>query len=153
MNPDQRQYVISSLLIYTNLQNGWMLTFAMPFITSDPAVLACIDPEAANIVFDSGIPFVLVLLDATDIMPVTRRFNNALGDHPNTPSVNLVHYILTANLDFVDSGSFQFWVSLTSGILADESIVKFEEIQLRVVEDEGPETTIPNRTSTVQRSE
>jgi pyrimidine-specific ribonucleoside hydrolase len=99
-----------------------------------------IDPVAANIVFESGIPIVLVPLDATDGVPITRRFYNALGDHLNTPSANVVYEILTANLGFVDSGGFQFWDSLTAAIFTDESIATFEEIRLTVIEEEGPES-------------
>ena len=43
-------------------------------------------------------------------------------------------------LDFVDSGGFQFWDSLTSAIFTDESIASFEEMQLKVVEEEGQES-------------
>lgn len=99
-----------------------------------------IDPFAANVVFNSGAPIILVPLDATKDVPITRRFHRALGDNRNTPSANLVHDILTANLDFVDSGGFQFWDSLTSAIFTDPSVATFEEFQLTVVEEEGPES-------------
>lgn len=99
-----------------------------------------IDPVAANIVFDSGIPIILVPLDATSDVPVTRSFHRALDKNRNTPSANLVYDILTSNLGFVDSGGFQFWDSLTSATFTDESIVAFEEIPLVVVTDEGPES-------------
>ena len=99
-----------------------------------------IDPVAANIVFNSGIPVVLVPLDATREVPVTRSFYNALGNNKNTPSANLVYDILAANLDFVDSSGFQFWDSLTAAIFTDESIATFEKFQLTVVEQEGPES-------------
>lgn len=99
-----------------------------------------IDPVAANIVFKSGIPIVLVPLDATKDVPVTRSFYRALGNNLTTPAANLVYEILTANLGFVDSGGFQFWDSLTSAIFTDQSIVTFEEMQLTVVEEEGPES-------------
>jgi len=84
-----------------------------------------IDPVAANIVFDSGAPITLVPLDATRDVPVTRKFYNALGNNLNTPSANLVHELLTANLDLVNSGGFQFWDTLTSAIFTDESIATF----------------------------
>lgn len=99
-----------------------------------------IDPVAANIVFNSGAPIILIPLDATKDVPVTRRFYRALGDNRDTPSANLVYDILTANLGFVDSGGFQFWDSLTSAIFTDQSIAAFEEMQLTVVEEEGPES-------------
>jgi inosine-uridine nucleoside N-ribohydrolase len=51
-----------------------------------------------------------------------------------------VHEVLGANLDFVDSGGFQFWDSLTAAIFTDESLAEFEVYDLRVVEQEGPES-------------
>lgn len=99
-----------------------------------------IDPTAANIVFNSGIPVTLVPLDATRDVPVTRNFYKILEKNRATPSANLVYDMLTANLDFVDSGGFQFWDSLTAAIFTDASIAKFEEMELTVVEAEGPES-------------
>jgi len=99
-----------------------------------------IDPVAANIVFDSGVPITLIPLDATRDVPITRKFYTALGDNLNTSSANIVHDILTANLDFIDSGGFQFWDTLTSVVFTDESIANFEEMQLSVVEEEGPDS-------------
>jgi pyrimidine-specific ribonucleoside hydrolase len=99
-----------------------------------------IDPVAANIVFKSGIPIVLIPLDATDDVPVTRNFYNALEKNRNTPIAKLVYELLTANLDFLDSGGFQFWDSLTSSTFTDQSITKFKELNLSVVEEEGPES-------------
>lgn len=99
-----------------------------------------IDPLAANIVFKSGIPIILVPLDATDDVPVTRNFYQALEKNRNTPAAKLVYDLLRANLDFVDSGGFQFWDSLTSATFTDQSIVKFEELNLSIAEEEGPES-------------
>ena len=99
-----------------------------------------IDPTAANIVFNSGVPVILVPLDATEDVPVTRNFYNTLENNRNTPPANLVYDMLTANLDFVDSGGFQFWDSLTAAVFTDHSIATFEEMQLTVVEEEGPES-------------
>jgi inosine-uridine nucleoside N-ribohydrolase len=99
-----------------------------------------IDPVAANIVFKSGIPIVLIPLDATDDVPVTRDFYKALDKNRNTPTAKLVYELLTANLDFVDSGGFQFWDSLTSASFTDQSILTFKELKLNVVEEEGLES-------------
>ena len=99
-----------------------------------------IDPSAANIVFNSGVPLILVPLDATRDVPVTRDFYKTLGNNRSTPTAQLVYDMLTANLDFVDSGGFQFWDSLTAAIFTDPSIANFEEMELTVVEEEGPES-------------
>jgi pyrimidine-specific ribonucleoside hydrolase len=99
-----------------------------------------VDPVAANVVFNSGIPIILVPLDATQDVPVTRNFYNTLDKNRNTPMSNLVYELLTANLDFVDSGGFQFWDSLTAAVYTDPGIAAFKDVQLVVVEDEGPES-------------
>jgi pyrimidine-specific ribonucleoside hydrolase len=99
-----------------------------------------IDPIAANIVFNSGVPVILVPLDATKDVPVTRNFYQALEQNRGTSSADLVYEMLTANLDFVDSGGFQFWDSLTAGIFTDQSIATFKDMELTVVESEGSES-------------
>lgn len=99
-----------------------------------------IDPAAANIVLSSGIPIILVPLDATKDVPVTRNFYQVLEKNRETSSANLVYDMLTANLGFVDSGGFQFWDSLTAAIFTDPSIATFEDMELTVVEEEGPES-------------
>jgi pyrimidine-specific ribonucleoside hydrolase len=99
-----------------------------------------IDPTAANIVLNSGIPIILVPLDATQDVPVTRNFYQALEKNRDTSAANLVYEMLTANLGFVESGGFQFWDSLTAAIFTDPSIASYEEMQLTVVEEEGPES-------------
>jgi len=99
-----------------------------------------IDPSAANIVFNSGIPIVLVPLDATKDVPVTRNFYKALGKNRNTPTATLVYELLTANLDFVDSGGFQFWDTLTAAVFTDQSIASFQDFSVVVVEEEGSES-------------
>lgn len=99
-----------------------------------------IDPKAANIVFQSGVQIILVPLDATKDVPVTRQFYKALDKNRNTPAASLVYEILTTNLDFVDSGGFQFWDSLTAALFTDPGIASFEDMQLSVVEEEGMES-------------
>ena len=99
-----------------------------------------IDPVAANIVLNAGVPIILVPLDATQAVPVTRNFYETLGKNLNTPTANLVYEMLTANLGFVDSGGFQFWDSLTAAIFTDESIASFQDFSVVVVEDEGSES-------------
>jgi inosine-uridine nucleoside N-ribohydrolase len=81
-----------------------------------------------------------VPLDATQDVPVTRNFYKVLDKNRNTPTANLVYDMLTANLDFVDSGGFQFWDSLTSAVFTDQNLASFKDVQLVVVEDEGSES-------------
>jgi inosine-uridine nucleoside N-ribohydrolase len=99
-----------------------------------------IDPAAANITLASGIPFTLVPLDATKHVPITRRFYNALGDWQDTPAAQFVFDVLTAELEFVESGGFQFWDSFTAVVATDETLARIEPGEIRVVEEEGAES-------------
>jgi inosine-uridine nucleoside N-ribohydrolase len=99
-----------------------------------------IDPTTANVVFNSGIPIILVPLDVTKDVPVTRTFYRTLEKHRDTSSAALVYDMLTANLGFVDSGGFQFWDSLTAAIVTDPTIAQYEQMELTVIEAEGPES-------------
>jgi pyrimidine-specific ribonucleoside hydrolase len=97
-----------------------------------------IDPAAADIVFESGVPVTLVPLDATREVPVTRGFHRSLSRQARSPEAEFVHEMLNANLDFVDSGGFQFWDTLTAAAFADESLVEFDVFELQVVLEDGP---------------
>ncbi|MHA2363801.1 MAG: nucleoside hydrolase, partial [Candidatus Hodarchaeales archaeon] len=54
-----------------------------------------IDPHAADIVFKSGVPIMLIPLDATNKVPVTEDFRTNLGNVMQTPEANIVHQLLT----------------------------------------------------------
>ena len=99
-----------------------------------------IDPHAAGIVFDSGVPITLVPLDATQHAPVTMGFYQRLESLHSGAEASLVYDLLTANLGFVESGGAQFWDSLTAAIVTDESLATFETYELQVVEEEGVES-------------
>ena len=99
-----------------------------------------IDPAAANIVLASGAPVTLVPLDATQSVPVTRRFYNTLEGRRDTPSAQFMFDVLTAELEFIDSGGFQFWDSFTAAIATDETLARIEPGEIVVVEEEGAES-------------
>lgn len=99
-----------------------------------------VDPSSANTVFNAGAPVTLVPLDATRDAPITSRFYQTLEEQRASPEADFVYDLLTANLEFVRSGGFQFWDSLTAAILTDESLATFKPYNIRVVEEEGPES-------------
>ena len=96
-----------------------------------------VDPRAANVVLESGAPITLAPLDATRDAPVSMPFYKRLEAQRASPEADFVYDLLTANLDFVESGGFQFWDSLTAAIFTDESLATFEMRELVVVEDVG----------------
>jgi pyrimidine-specific ribonucleoside hydrolase len=99
-----------------------------------------VDPHAAALVFQSGVPVTLVPLDATNDAPVTIRFFNRLKDNHITPEANFVFDVLTKNYDFLRSGGYYFWDPLAAAILTENSLARFETKTLTVIEEEGPES-------------
>jgi pyrimidine-specific ribonucleoside hydrolase len=95
-----------------------------------------IDPRAANLVFSSGVPVTLVPLNATRYAPVTTRFLRCAQDHRTTAEAGFVYDMLVANYDFIQTGGFQFWDSLTAAIATDESLATFETLNLMVLEED-----------------
>ncbi len=104
-----------------------------------------IDTHAANIVLESGAPVTLVPLNATRHVPVTTEFYRCIQNNHPTPEAAFVYEVLKANYDFIETGGFQFWDSLTAAIFLDNRLAEFEDMELVVVEAEGPSSglTLP----------
>lgn len=107
-----------------------------------------IDPVAANLVLASGARVVLVPLDATQQVPITRRFYNTLGKARATPVANFVYDVLATQRDFINNGGFEFWDTLTSAVALHPDLTRFESRDIRVVEEEGNQSgwtqTVPD---------
>lgn len=99
-----------------------------------------IDPLSANLTLASGAPVTLVPLDATNHVPITRRFYNTLKEWQDTPAARFMFDVLTAELEFVESGGLQFWDSFTAAVATDETLARIEPREIVVVEEEGPES-------------
>jgi pyrimidine-specific ribonucleoside hydrolase len=48
--------------------------------------------------------------------------------------------VLTQLEDFIQSGRYYFWDPLAAAIATEESLGTFQELQLKVIEEEGPES-------------
>ncbi len=98
-----------------------------------------VDPRAAAIVLQSGVPVTLVPLDATNQVPVTLKFINRLKNARKTPEARFVFDVLskTQYSDFVRFGRYYFWDTLAAAILTDPSLANFETRNLIVIEEEG----------------
>jgi inosine-uridine nucleoside N-ribohydrolase len=77
----------------------------------------------------------MVPLNATADVPVTTDFYSCIQENRNTPEADFVYRMLAANFDFVSSGGFQFWDSLTAAIFTNPELATFEEMNLIVEED------------------
>jgi inosine-uridine nucleoside N-ribohydrolase len=96
-----------------------------------------IDPLAAQIVLDSGIPITLVALDATNHVPATRAFVTRLAGQKRTPATEFVVRVLEGNPGLDVLFGYYFWDPLAAGLLADESLGRYQERRLQVVTIEG----------------
>lgn len=99
-----------------------------------------IDPHAAQIVFESGIPVILVPLDATNQVPVTADFFPLTQASHLTPEATWVFDLFSAARGHLLSGGEYFWDPLTAAILAGEGLATYEQNTLCVVEQEGPQS-------------
>ena len=99
-----------------------------------------VDPYAAHIVFQTGVPLTLIPLDATNQVPVNPGFYARIREQHTTPAATFAFDLLRKNPDFYRSGDYHFWDSLTAATLTDPALVTFQEMRLRVIEVEGPES-------------
>jgi len=99
-----------------------------------------VDPYAANIVLQSGVPITLVPLGATNHVPLTRTFYDNLKSNHASPEATFVYDVLTEQRAFIDSGGYSFWDPLAAAIVTDDSLATFRTETICVVETEGPES-------------
>jgi inosine-uridine nucleoside N-ribohydrolase len=92
-----------------------------------------IDPVAANEVLDSGAPVDLVPLDATNQVPVTPFFADALRRHHVTPEADTVLDLFEAQPELVEGG-YSFWDPLAAAVLTDRTLSTFEDRRITVLE-------------------
>lgn len=98
-----------------------------------------VDPHAAAIVLQSGVPVTLIPVDATNHVPVTTDFVKRLKDEHNTPEARFVFDVLanTQYSEFIQRGGYYFWDPLAAALLTDPSLAVFETRNLTVIEDES----------------
>jgi pyrimidine-specific ribonucleoside hydrolase len=111
------------------------------------------DPHAAKVVFDSVSPITLVPLDATQYAPVTMDFYKRMKNDRNTPTAEFVYRTLTQKENNIRQGWYYFWDPLAAAIATDETLTKFQYLQIVVIEEEGPDSgrTIENNTGKMLR--
>jgi pyrimidine-specific ribonucleoside hydrolase len=99
-----------------------------------------VDPHAAALVFQSGVPMTLVPLDATNHGPVTDSFVKRIKNDRQTPEARFVFDLLTKYHDFLRTGGYYFWDPLAAAILTENSLATFETKTLIVIEEEGSDS-------------
>jgi pyrimidine-specific ribonucleoside hydrolase len=97
-----------------------------------------IDPLAAQIVFESGVPLTLVPLDATNKVPANLEFVRLLQANRHTPEADFVYQILQQKMADMANETYSFWDPLAAGLLADESLGYFKEGPVKIYAAPGP---------------
>jgi pyrimidine-specific ribonucleoside hydrolase len=90
-----------------------------------------VDPQAANVVFRSGLPITLVPLDATNDVPLNAAVAGRLG---RSPSAAFVRRLITV---YPPSLEFYFWDQLAAAVLVEPAIGRYANMRLAVIEREG----------------
>jgi pyrimidine-specific ribonucleoside hydrolase len=93
------------------------------------------DPDAAAEVFAADVLNLLVPLDATNQVPVSRAFVENFKDRPLTPIGQVIADVFTAALPFIDTGRFYAWDPLAAVALMKPSVVQSRGAQLQVVRE------------------
>jgi pyrimidine-specific ribonucleoside hydrolase len=99
-----------------------------------------VDPHAASLVFQSGVPITVIPLDATNHAQVTNSFFKRIRDEHDTPEATFIFDVLTQYQGYIQSGGYYFWDPLAAAILTENSLSTFENRTLVVIEEEGPES-------------
>ena len=97
-----------------------------------------VDPTAAQIVFESGLPITLVPLDATNQVSVTQSFYKRLEKEKQSAETDFVYEVISRNKGMISSGTYYFWDPLAAVLLVEKSLGQYESLPLCVVEEEGP---------------
>jgi len=98
------------------------------------------DPYAASVVLESGAPVTLVPLDATNKVPLTMDFYNRIEADRTTPEANFVYRILSRLKSTIRAHEWFFWDPLAAAVAVDESLAAFQQRNLSVIYEEGPES-------------
>jgi purine nucleosidase len=89
-------------------------------------------PQAAADVIQSGIPITLIPLDATNKVPLTRSFLDRLAAQPSVAS-QLAAQSWRIAWTQQGTGLYYFWDTLTAAALLDPSVVRTEQLKIRVI--------------------
>jgi inosine-uridine nucleoside N-ribohydrolase len=98
---------------------------------------AFIDPLAAQTVLDSGVPVTLVPLDATDDVPVTVFFRNALAEAAATPTSAMLGSLFSD--PYYYAGDQYFWDPAAAVVAAEPGLARMVPLRLAVVQTDGPD--------------
>lgn len=98
-----------------------------------------VDPTAAQVLIDSGVPVRLISLDGTSQVPVTPEYAARVAQEATGPGA-LVLAELFAEHPFMTDGTYFLWDPLAAALAADYPVGEFSPARVDVEEAEGPES-------------
>lgn len=107
-----------------------------------------IDPEAARIVFHSGIPIRLIALDATNQVKIGAEFLMQFAEAPHSRLGAVVLGVLQTEHDIIDQGIFYAWDPLAAAALLKPAIVKAVPMHIEILQnppEEGRTAATPGQ--------
>ena len=93
-----------------------------------------VDPHAANLVFQSGVPITLVPLDVTNNTPLTLAFLNKVVANAVTPAATFVGRVLQRLKPMISRDEVFFWDPLTAVLTTHPELGGYESCGIEVVE-------------------
>lgn len=97
-----------------------------------------IDPVAAKIVFESGVPIRLIPLDATNRVPLTKQFADRFDPSTSNPLKAFVQRVFQKILVSTTNGEYFHWDPLAAAIAVHPELCdRFEPFKLSVIADPG----------------
>ena len=97
-----------------------------------------IDPGAARTVFQSGLRFRLVPLDACNKVPFYSAFVTEFAKRAKTPLGKYVAELLESNRTLIDAHMFYAWDPLAAVALINPAVLKISSIPIEIL-DQAPE--------------
>ncbi len=104
-----------------------------------------IDPVAAKIVLESGVPVTLIPLDVTNRVPLTQKFTDRFNRAASNPLEAFVHRIFRKILVSTTNGEYFHWDPLAAAIAAHPELCDLTQtIKLSVVAEKGKDKGLVN---------
>ena len=94
-----------------------------------------VDPLAAQIVFRSGIAIRLIPLDATNKVPIGRKFLSDFRAAARSPLARFVAQVLESDRQSIEGGYFYAWDPLAAVALLYPAVVKTSRLHIDVLQD------------------
>ena len=90
-----------------------------------------VDPLAAKEVIE-GMPVTLVPLDATDDVPFTTFFVDALAEHAASPEARAAHTIILANEPIFTGPGYSFWDTLATALVFRPELATWDRASVMI---------------------